>query len=140
MKSFCFETDDIITGIESFPGEMMKPAKIRVNLPEEIYNPLIQYYKDAYDLDFVSLKELTRKSNQIIVLPQINQFSRIRIGSEIFGSIILPRYMKNSYILANFIQENESTEVYPGQVQFFFKHLIKLLEGNYYMYRLAFVK
>jgi len=140
MQSFRLETDDIITGIESFPGEMMKPAKIGVNLPEEIYNPLIQYYKDAYDLDFVSLKESTRKSNRIIVLPRINQFSRIRIGSEIFGSIISPRYMKNSYILANFIQENETTEVYPGQVQFFFEHSIKLSDGNYHTHRLAFVK
>ena len=41
MQSFRLETDDIITGIESFPGEMMKPAKIGVNLPKEIYNPLI---------------------------------------------------------------------------------------------------
>ena len=72
MQSFHLKTDDIITGIESFPGEIMKPAKIRVNLSEEIYNPLIQYYKDAYDLDFVSLKESTRKSNQIIILPWIN--------------------------------------------------------------------
>src|SRR5271154_5818520 len=27
MQSFCLETDDIITGIESFSGEMIKPAK-----------------------------------------------------------------------------------------------------------------
>lgn len=147
MQNFRLETDDIITGIESFPGEMMKPAKIGVDLPEEIYNHLVQYYKDAYDLDFVSLTESTsnkrnniRNSNQIIVLPRINQFSRIRIGSEIFGSTISPRYMKNSYILANFIQENETTEVFPGQVQFFFEHIIKLSEGNYNTHRLAFVK
>jgi hypothetical protein len=147
IQNFHLETDDIITGIESFPGEMMKPVKIGVNLPEEIYNSLIQYYKDVYDLNFISFTESASNRNnnirnsdqQIIVLPRINQFSRIRIGSEIFGSIISPRYKKNSYILANFIQENEITERFPGQVQYFFEHTVKLLDG-YHTHRLAFVK
>lgn len=48
--------------------------------------------------------------------------------------------MKNSYVLANFIQENETTEVYPSQVQFFFEHTVKLSDGNYHTHRLAFIK
>jgi hypothetical protein len=147
VQYFNLEIDDTITGSESFPGEMMSPAKIAVDLPQDIYDHLIQYYRDAYDLSFISFTELAlneqdnieNTSQQIIVLPRIDQFGRIRIGAEIFGSVIAPRYMKNSYILANFIQENETIEVFPGQVQFFFEHVIRLPDGDH-VHRLAFVK
>ena len=147
MQNFRFELDVTITGVEQFPGEMMSPVRFGVDLPEEICDHLVQYYKDVYDLSFISFTESAsnRKKNksnsnqQIIVLPRVNQFSRVRIGSEIFGSVISSRYRKNSYILANFIQDNEITERFPGQIQYFFEHTVKLPDG-YYTHRLAFVK
>src|SRR5437868_12231505 len=53
----------------------------------------------------------------IVVLPNITH-GRIRIRSEIFGMNIAPRYRKNSYILAKFIQDNDMIDMFPGEVQF----------------------
>lgn len=147
MRSFRLDVDETITGKEPFPGEMMKLTRLKVNLPEEICDHLVQYYKDAYNLDFISFNKyvssrqikLRNSNQQIIVHPRANQFGRVRIGSEIFGSVISPQYKKNSYILANFIQENEIVEAFPGQVQFFFEHTVELPDG-YHTHRLAFVK
>ena len=75
----------------------------------------------------------------IVVLPNIIQHGRIRIGSEIFGTNIAPRYQKNSYILAKFIQDNEMIDMFPGEVQFYFTHTIDLPTGLK-MHQLAFVK
>ncbi|PKK61360.1 hypothetical protein RhiirC2_791911 [Rhizophagus irregularis] len=64
--------------------------------------------------------------NLLIVQPIINQCGRIRVAAEIFGSALAPRYKKNSYILAKFTQDNESIELYPGMVQFYFEHVLRL--------------
>jgi len=66
----------------------------------------------------------------IVVRPQINQFGRVRIGSEIFGSVNTPRYLKNSFVLAKFVQENDSVESFSGQIQYFFEHEVNLPEGK----------
>jgi len=138
-----FEIEDTITGVEIFPGEMLPPEKINVSLPDNIYNILVKYYNSAYDLEFVSIAEASQRksdrSGRIVVRPQINQFGRIRIGSEIFGSAITPQYLKNSFILANFIQENDLVELYPGQVQYFFEHEVNLQIGKQ-THRLAYVR
>ncbi|CAG8603684.1 15435_t:CDS:2, partial [Racocetra fulgida] len=42
-------------GTEDFPGEMMKPKKIQVALPDDIYNLLIDYYNNWYKSNFVSI-------------------------------------------------------------------------------------
>ncbi len=138
-----FEIEETITGVENFPGEMLRPEKNNVSLPDNIYNILVEYYNSAYDLKFVSIAEASQRgsdrSNRIVIRPQVNQFRRIRIGAEIFGSAITPRYLKNSFILANFIQENDSVELYPGQVQYFFEHEVKLPIGRQ-THKLAYVK
>src|SRR5207248_3300675 len=69
----------------------------------------------------------------------INQHGRIKIGSEIFGANIASRYRKNSYILAKFIQDNETIDTFPGEVQFYFTHTIDLPTGSK-THQLAFVK
>ena len=68
----------------------------------------------------------------IIVLPNITQHGRIRIGSEIFGTNIAPRYRKNSYILAKFIQDNETIDTFPGEVQFYFTKTHQLAFVKWY--------
>ena len=126
------ETEDTITDTEIFPGEMMSPKKIGVSLPDDIYDILVDYYNAIYDSDFVSIAESVQRSTEhsIIILPRINQFGRIRIGSEIFGSANTPRYLRNSFILAKFVQDDDSIELFPGQVQYFFEHEVNLPEGK----------
>ena len=83
-----------------------------------IYELLVRYYNDTYDWNFVSIAELssdlsTNNSRQsIVVLPNVDQFGRIRIATEIFGSSIAPRYQRSSYILAKFIQDDETIDIY----------------------------
>lgn len=145
-QTYHFKIEDTITGVEILPGEMLPPEKINVSLPDNIYNILVQYYNSAYELEFVSIAKASQirsnrsgRNRRIVVRPQINQFGRIRIGSEIFGSAITPRYLKNSFILANFIQENNIVELYPGQVQYFFEHEVNLPTGKQ-IHRLAYVR
>ena len=74
------------------------------------------YYNEAYDdinVEFISMTDFIEQdlqnevSNQYtIVQPKINQCGRIRVAAEIFGSVLAPRYKKNSHILAKFIQKN----------------------------------
>ncbi|PKY36345.1 hypothetical protein RhiirB3_458743 [Rhizophagus irregularis] len=39
--------------------------------------------------------------DSIVVLNMVNQFGRVRISAEIFGSAMASRYLKNSKILSN---------------------------------------
>lgn len=124
------EVENTITGAESLPGEMLPPKKIDVGMTDDVYTLLVEYYNEAYDLNFLRIGEAGQSDNRIIVRPQINQFGRIRIGAEIFGSANTPRYLKNSFILAKFVQENDTVDVFPGQVQYFFEHEVNLPEGK----------
>ena len=144
MQIFHQNIDDTITGSEEFLGEMLTP-KNRVLLPNTVYELLVKYYNDTYDWNFVSITDLAsgglsseNSDQQIVVLPIVTQFGRIRIATEIFGSKSAPRYQKSSYILAKFIQEDETIDIYPGHVQFYFEHTVQLPSGPK-MHRLVFV-
>jgi hypothetical protein len=147
---FCSELEVTITGIENFPGEFLNPIRNRVDLPEYLYKHLITYYNEVYsedmnEVEFGSMAGLIEKGLQnsdsyIVVQPTINQSGRIRIAAEIFGSALAPRYKKNSHILAKFTQDNESTELYPGMVQFYFEHVLRLPDIGERTHRLAYVK
>lgn len=136
------DLNETVTGNEPFPGQILSPKKERVSLPDEIYELLVQYYNDAYDQKFVTIAGAVSdisSDDDIIVLPNVNQYGRIRIGAETFGATIAPRYKRNSHILAKFIQEDESIDLFPGEVQFFFEHTIDLPIGTK-THCLAFVK
>ena len=142
MQIYRQNIDVTITGSEPFPGEMMSPKKERVSLPDNIYKLLVQYYNTAYNQEFVSIADAALRDideDFIVVMPNVNQYGRIRIGAEIFGSIIAARYKNNSHILAKFIQDNEMIESWPGEVQFYFEHSIDLPSGTK-LHHLAFVK
>jgi hypothetical protein len=145
MLIYNIEVEETITGREWFPGEIMMPMELEVNLPDDIYDLLVDYYNNAYDLEFVTIAESIKNGSQqisnrpIIILPIINQFGRIRIGSEIFGSATAPRFCKNSFILAKFLQTDNVAELYPGQVQYYFEHEVSL-PGGKANHKLAFVK
>ena len=54
----------------------------------------------------------------------------MQIGAEIFGSMMSGRHEKNSTILAKWKAVNdESIDIYPGEVQYYFEHTLKLPEG-----------
>jgi hypothetical protein len=141
MQIFHQNINSTITGSEKFPGEMLTPRN-RVSLPDATYELLVKYYNDTYDWNFVSIADLSSSGlssvNSIVVLPIITQFGRVRIAAEIFGSKSAPRYQRSSYILAKFIQEDETIDIYPGHVQYYFEHTVQLPTGPK-THRLAFV-
>lgn len=96
------------------------------------------------NVEFGTMADLIKKSlsenSYIVVQPTINQCGRIRVGAEIFGSALAPRYKKSSHILAKFTQDNESTELFPGMVQFYFEHVLRLPTIGERTHRLAYVK
>ena len=139
-KAFFQEVNDTIAGSEPFPGEMLTPCRSRVALPDNIYQILTDYYNDAYELQFATIAEISASPKDTIVVPNVvNQFGRVRILAEIFGSVMAPRYLKNANVLANFIQNNETIDLFPGQVQYYFEHTMRI-SGELKTHRLAFVK
>src|SRR5207248_995768 len=122
----CLEIKDTITGIEPFPGEMMSPKRMNVALPDDIYDILVKYYNNAYDSEFVTIaKAATECSGDgIVVWSQVNQFRHIQVRSEIFDSVNTSRYLRSLFICVKFIQENDSIEVFPGQVRYYFEHKV----------------
>ena len=127
---FCQETDNTINGSEPFPGEMLTPRKNRVSLPDDIYRILIEYYSNAYESNFVTITESASAGpNDFVVTNMADQFGRVRILAEVFGLVMTPRFFKNAHILAKFIQDNETSELYPGQVQYYIEHTTKTPNG-----------
>jgi hypothetical protein len=141
MQIFHQNINNMITGSEKFPGEMLT-LRNRISLPDATYELLVKYYNDTYDWNFVSIADLSSSGlssvNSIVVLPIITQFGHIRIAAEIFSSKSASRYQRSSYILAKFIQEDETIDIYPGHVQYYFKHTVHLPTGLK-THRLAFV-
>jgi hypothetical protein len=139
-KAFFQEVDDTIVGSEPFPGEMLTPCRSRVALPDNIYQILTDYYNNAYELQFVTIAEILASPRDSIVVPNmVNQFGRVRISAEIFGSAMASRFLKNANVLANFIQDNETTDLFSGQVQYYFEHTMRI-SGDLKTHRLVFVK
>jgi hypothetical protein len=119
---------------------MLTPRKNRVSLPDNIYQILIEYYNNAYEARFISIAEsVSASSDDFIVTNMVNQFGRVRISAEIFGSVMAPRYLKNAHILAKFIQENETSDLFPGQVQYYIEHTTRTPDGIK-THRLAFIR
>jgi hypothetical protein len=71
---------------------------------------------------------------------QIDQHARLQIGAEIFGSMISDRHENNTTILAKWKAfSDETVDIYPGEVQYYFKHTLRLPEGQR-THLLAYVK
>ncbi|POG69648.1 hypothetical protein GLOIN_2v1776801 [Rhizophagus irregularis DAOM 181602=DAOM 197198] len=125
-RIFCSKLEDKITGSEIYPGNLLSPIKNRVDLPDNLYEQLITYYNEVYgekmDVEFGSMSNLISR------------------GLQNDSSALAPRYKKNSYILAKFTQDNESIELYPGMVQFYFKHVLRLPTIGERTHKLAYVK
>jgi hypothetical protein len=111
-----------IYGTEPIPGQMLSPSCFGVVMPLELRGYLCEWYATLYEKDqeeilgFMDLK--------------INQHARLQIGAEIFGSMISSQREKNATILAKWEAANdESTDIYPGEVQYYFEHTLRLPDG-----------
>lgn len=129
-----------ITGCEGFPGEVLKPLSEDVVLSSEMLDRLVEYYVATYEtLDF-------RKpfgegpEDSIIINVKMNKYGRCRIGSEIFGSAMSSRHMKSSFILAKFITNDGNVDCYPGQVQYYFTHIVNLPDNRPTKHFLVYVR
>ena len=104
-----------ITGTERYPGEMIKLINENVDLPNNIYDNLVEYYNTIYDRDLYDPQPTVDRF--------VTQFGRLKIGADIYGSKIVPRYENRSYIRAKFMSySDESVDIYPGQIQCFFQY------------------
>ena len=132
----------VATGTEDYPGEFLPPMKSDVMLSDSILDLLIDYYNRAYDYKFSRpILDSLLIENYIAITGKITQYGRLRIGSEYFGSVLSKRHIRSSYILARFIdQHTDNEDMYPGQVQFYFKHTAHLPSDSTKEHYLAFVK
>ncbi|PKY56565.1 hypothetical protein RhiirA4_476956 [Rhizophagus irregularis] len=121
-----------IYGTEEIPGQFLKPSYLRVVMPSELRMFLCEWYATLYEKDqedILGFMDL-----------QINQYARLKIGAEIFGSMISGRHEKNATILAKWKAFNdESIDIYPGEVQYYFEHTLNLPDGPR-THLLAYVK
>ncbi|RHZ77441.1 hypothetical protein Glove_177g63 [Diversispora epigaea] len=111
---------------EPFSGEMLKPFSENIPLlADGILDLMVAYYNDIYEnLKFQKPFE-TDFLNSIIIPLRINKYCRCRIGSEIF---------------AKFASDNDSIDIYLGQIQFFFVHEISTNRINMENHYLAYVR
>jgi hypothetical protein len=117
--------DESAFGTEPFPGELMNPCH-ETTLPNNVLDLLVEFYNNLYNDYFISISSIRGPNSGTVVNSKIKQYGRLRIGADIYGSVQASRYEKSSYILARFVQEDGSIDTYPGQVQFFFEHMIYL--------------
>ena len=109
---------------------MLTPRKNRVSLPDDIYRILIEYYSDAYESKFITIAESASAGlNDFVVTNMADQFGRVRILAEVFGSVMAPRFFKSAYVLAKFIQDNETSDLFPGQIQYYIEHTTNTPNG-----------
>ncbi|RHZ50939.1 hypothetical protein Glove_487g4 [Diversispora epigaea] len=133
--------ESTISKKESFPSEMLKLFSENIPLSADgILDLMIAYYNDTYkNLKFWKSFE-TDSLNSIIIPLKINKYCHYRIGSEIFGSTFSPRHQKSLYILTKFASEDDSIDIYLGQIQFFFVHEISINRINMENHYLAYVR
>ncbi|CAG8716698.1 5663_t:CDS:2, partial [Ambispora leptoticha] len=125
---------------ELFHGIFLGPKSENAILQNNILDLLVEFYNNGVTgYQFTTPGDILR-IDQISVFPKIIQYEQLKLGSEIFGSTFSARHIKFSRILARFVaQEDESVDLYPGQVQFYFDHTIHLPSGEL-TYHLAFVR
>jgi len=127
-------------GTKRFLGSPMKPYYETI-LPSDILDLLIKFYNSLYNDDhFIPISSIMGPSDNIIVNSKIKQYGRLRISIDIYDSVQAAYYKKSSYILARFVQNDETIDTFPGQVQFFFEHTIYLKDSQPSNHLLALVK
>ncbi|CAG8483750.1 22092_t:CDS:2, partial [Racocetra persica] len=110
------ESESVITGSEQFPGKLLLPQNKKIIIHSELLDLLVEYYTAAYEMLSFRKPFANVLDNSIIVCNLVDQFGRYQIGSEIYGSDISSHYIKSLFILAWFVNQDRSIDLYPGQV------------------------
>ncbi|POG61551.1 hypothetical protein GLOIN_2v1786477 [Rhizophagus irregularis DAOM 181602=DAOM 197198] len=83
----------IVTGSESFPGEMLGPASENIVISNSMLDLLIEYYLATYEtLEFRKPFREGHENSRIISV-KMKQFGRCRIDSETLGSNMSARHV-----------------------------------------------
>ncbi|CAG8722879.1 713_t:CDS:1, partial [Funneliformis mosseae] len=131
--------DGAAFSFESFSESFLKPLKRNVIPQKDFQQLLAEFYCNIYNKEFVALLHIHNTlKDSIPVLPNIDQFDRLRIRTEIFGSTLSSRHTSSAKILARFILSDDTFDTYPGQIQFFFEHMVYLPEAR--THHLAYVR
>lgn len=121
-----------VYGTEPIPGQMLTPSNLRVVIPCDLRRFLCEWYAILYEKD---QKEILGYMDL-----QINQHARLKLGAEIFGSMMSGHQEKNATIFAKWeAARDNSTDIYPGEVQYYLEHKLRLPEGSK-THLLAYVK
>ena len=109
----------------------MNPCQ-EITLPNNILDHLVEFYNSLYNDYFISISSITGPTNDIVINPNIKQYGRLRIGSDIYGSVQAARHEKSSYILARFVQDDEQLIHILVRFSFFLSTLfIKIIYHNH---------
>jgi len=115
-----------VSDSKTFPDKFLKPSSNNIILSSEMLDLMVEYYMATYSMLEFQKPFDEDSENAITIQVKINQFGRCQIGSEIFGSSMSLRHVKSSYILAKFITNDGTVDCYPGQVQYYFTHIVNL--------------
>ena len=118
--------ESVTNGSERFPGELLRPEKPNLIIPNKLLNLLVEYYEASYETMSFRKAFTENFNNSIVLRNRADQYGRCRIGSEIFDSVMPSRNIKGSFVLARFVNQDGSVDLYPGQVQYFFTHSVNL--------------
>lgn len=143
MRRFLMNSQNIqesqVSGSESFPGEFLNPKSENELLSSDMLDRMVEYYTATYE-SFNFRRPFGEGAEDSIIIPvKMNKFGRCRIGSEVVGSTMSSRHMKSSFILAKFETQNGQVDCYPGQVQYFFNHIVNFPNGKS-IHNLAYVR
>ena len=146
MYWFVFNASNIqnsdATESEWFPDKLLLPKRENSIILSKIVNFLVEFYEVTYEsLNFRKLFAETQDDSASIIVPnRAHQYGRCRIGSEYFGSDMSSRYVNSSFVLALFENQDGSFNLYPEQVQYFFKHSINLPSRGLVEHKLAYIR
>ena len=88
-----------------------------ISLPDNIHQILIEYYNNAYESKFIIIAESVSASlSDFIITNMVDQFDYVRILAEIFRLVMASQFLKNAYVLAKFIQNDRTSDLFSGQV------------------------
>ena len=132
IERFCYNSiniqESLVAGHEQFSGEMQGPNSENIILSESKLDLMVTFYSDTYLYNFRKPADNVLHDS-ITIRIKMDQFGRCQIGSEIFSSTMSMRHVKSLYIVANFITADGEVDCYPGQVQYYFKHIVDLPDG-----------
>ena len=89
-KNLAFET-------ECFSEILINPCQV-ITLLNNILDHLVEFYNSLYNDYFISILFITNPTNDIVVNPNIKQYGKLRIGSDIYDSVQAAHH-ENHYIV-----------------------------------------